>query len=112
MPASAWAGAKLDPAQFPRRRIALIGHACSPVLGSEPGFVWNWASRLCKVHDVTVFAHPVFRDHVEAELAARPLENLRFVWVQLEGPGTRGTTTRARAGCGCTTTCGSASSSK
>ena len=67
-----------------RRRVALIGHACSPIMGSEPGFTWNWAAHLSDRHDVTVFAHPVFRDAVEAELQQRPREHLRFVWVTLD----------------------------
>jgi glycosyltransferase involved in cell wall biosynthesis len=79
--------AVVEPPSFkagPRRRIALIGHACSPVMGSEPGFTWNWAVNLSERHDVTVFAHPVFRDAVEAELRERPRESLRFVWVTLD----------------------------
>jgi glycosyltransferase involved in cell wall biosynthesis len=68
----------------PRRRVALIGHACSPIMGSEPGFTWNWAANLSDQHDVTVFAHPVFRDAVEGELRERPREHLRFVWITLD----------------------------
>src|SRR5437660_2885647 len=67
-----------------RRRVALIGHPCSPILGSEPGFTWNWATRLSAYHDVTVYANPLYRAHVDAELAVRPRENLRIVWVELD----------------------------
>lgn len=41
--------------------ILLIGHACSPGLGSEPGFTWNWAQQLSIHHPVWVVAHPQFR---------------------------------------------------
>jgi glycosyltransferase involved in cell wall biosynthesis len=74
-----------SPRSAVRRRIALIGHACSPIMGSEPGFTWNWATHLSALHEVTVFAHPVFRDAVDAELRERPRENLRFVWITLDG---------------------------
>jgi glycosyltransferase involved in cell wall biosynthesis len=62
-------------------RIALIGHACSPNLGSEPGITWNWAASLAKLHDVTLFTHPQYRDAVDAELARRPIERLRVEWI-------------------------------
>src|SRR5260221_63244 len=78
-------------------RIALVGHACSPVRGSEPGVTWNWAAELSSQHDVTLFTHPFFRDEVEAELQRNPRERLKLEWVTLEGgfdpwkpPGERG----------------------
>ncbi len=62
-------------------RIALVGHACSPILGSEPGITWNWAASLAKLHDVTLFAHPQYRAAVDAELAQRPIERLKLEWI-------------------------------
>lgn len=64
-------------------RIALIGHVCSPYLGSEPGVTWNWAVHLAKLHDVTLLTHPNFRADVEQELAKSPLPNLKIQWVTL-----------------------------
>lgn len=63
-------------------RIALIGHACSPILGSEPGITWNWAASLARLHDVTLFAHPQYREAVDAELAQRPIDRLKLHWVE------------------------------
>lgn len=68
----------------PRRRIAIVGHACSPYLGSEPGFTWKWSTHLARHHDVVCFCHPERRDDIEAELAARPIPNLRFVYVAVD----------------------------
>jgi glycosyltransferase involved in cell wall biosynthesis len=68
----------------PRLRVALVGHACSPVLGSEPGLTWNWGKHLAADHDVTVFCHPQYRADTDAYLAANPVDNLRFVWVDTD----------------------------
>ncbi len=65
-------------------RIAVIGHACSPRLGSEPGFTWKWATNLARHCQVTCFCHPEHRDDIETELAAHPVESLRFVFVNLD----------------------------
>jgi glycosyltransferase involved in cell wall biosynthesis len=67
-------------------RIALVGHACSPILGSEPGITWNWAASLARLHDVTLFAHPQYRAAVDAELAQRPIERLKLHWVETNSP--------------------------
>lgn len=64
-------------------RVALVGHACSPLRGSEPGVTWNWAAQLSRFHDVTLFAFPENRDDVEAELRERPRERLKIEWVTL-----------------------------
>ena len=62
-------------------KILILGHACGPNLGSEPGFTWNWAWHLSGVHQVWVITHPERRTEVEAYLAVHPRPNLRFVWV-------------------------------
>lgn len=64
-------------------RILLVGHACSPWYGSEPGLTWNWAWHLAAHHDVWVIAHPERRANVERYLAARPNPRLHFVWLTL-----------------------------
>lgn len=64
-------------------KVLLVGHACSPGLGSEPGFTWNWAWFLSVYHQVWVLAHPHYRDNVERSLREHPNTNLHFVWVTL-----------------------------
>ena len=61
----------------------LVGHICSPELGSEPGFIWNWAWHLSERHDVWVVAHPLCRAAVETAMARHRDRALRFVWVEL-----------------------------
>lgn len=61
-------------------KILIVGHACSPELGSEPGFTWNWAWYLSRTHQVWVIAHPEYKDRVDRFLAAQPNERLRFIW--------------------------------
>jgi glycosyltransferase involved in cell wall biosynthesis len=67
-------------------KVLLIGHACGPGLGSEPGFTWNWAQFLSVKHRVWVVAYPEHRASVEAHLAQNPNTNLRFVWVTSSHP--------------------------
>ena len=66
-----------------RLRVLLVGHICSPDLGSEPGFIWNWAWHLSDRHDVWVIAHPLCRATVESAMAQHRDRALRFVWVGL-----------------------------
>ncbi|MGH7176694.1 MAG: glycosyltransferase, partial [Tepidisphaeraceae bacterium] len=64
-------------------RIMLIGHACGPGLGSEPGTTWNLAWQLARRHDVWVLAHPKYRDKTDKYLTAYPNPNLHMVYVTL-----------------------------
>jgi glycosyltransferase involved in cell wall biosynthesis len=64
-----------------RKHILIVGHPCSPVRGSEPGFTWNWAWHLSEFFDIHVLCHPVFRDEVETYLAQWPNSRLSFTWV-------------------------------
>jgi exopolysaccharide biosynthesis WecB/TagA/CpsF family protein len=64
-------------------KILLIGHACSPRLGSEASFAWNWAWQLSRIHQVWAIAHPYDRDCIEMLLANHPRPNLRFEWVDV-----------------------------
>src|SRR5688500_18154357 len=67
----------------PRRplKVLLVGHACGPGLGSEPGNTWNWAWFLSAYHQVWVLTCPHSRDNVERFLREHPNTNLQFVWV-------------------------------
>jgi exopolysaccharide biosynthesis WecB/TagA/CpsF family protein len=64
-------------------RVLIIGHACSPRLGSEPGFTWNWAFHLSRFHQVWVLAHPHDRCLVEQLLDNHQNKNLRFHWLNV-----------------------------
>ncbi len=66
--------------------IALIGHACSPALGSEPGLTWNWAKYLSFKHRVSVFTHPQYRQDIDAELQRLESDSLRVVYVDVQNP--------------------------
>jgi glycosyltransferase involved in cell wall biosynthesis len=63
-------------------KVLLVCHAFAPGRGSEPGFSWNWATRLSAEHDIWVLAHPEFRPDVEAHLASHPNPRLHVVWLQ------------------------------
>ena len=65
-------------------KVLLIGHACGPDMGSEPGFTWNWAQHLSAHNDVQVITHPQFRTKVEAYLSQHSNPRLQFVWVDVE----------------------------
>ena len=66
-------------------RVLLIGHACSPRAGSEPGMTWNFVWQLSLLHEVCVLSYPHDRDGVEKFLSRHPNQNLSFVWVDLPG---------------------------
>ena len=66
-------------------KILIVGHACSPRVGSEPSFTWNWAWQLSLVHEVFVLAYPHDRDSVEKFLSQHPNKNIAFFWVDLPG---------------------------
>jgi glycosyltransferase involved in cell wall biosynthesis len=62
-------------------KILIVGHACAPGLGSEPGSTWNWAWNMSRTHQVWVIAHPEFKDRVDSFLASNPNDRIQFVWV-------------------------------
>ena len=64
-------------------KILLVGHACSPNRGSEPGLTWQFAWHLSPAHEVWVMTDPRFKPDVERYLELRPNGNLHFVWVGL-----------------------------
>ena len=61
-------------------KILIVGHACGPGLGSEPGFTWNWAWHLSRTNEVWVIAHPEYKDRIDRFLAHQPNERLHFIW--------------------------------
>lgn len=65
-------------------KILIVGHACAPGLGSEPGSTWNWAWQMSRTHQVWVIAHPEYKDRVDSFLASHPNERLQFVWVVIK----------------------------
>jgi glycosyltransferase involved in cell wall biosynthesis len=64
--------------------VLLIGHACGPGMGSEPGFTWNWAQFLSRNHQVWVLCHPQYRSKIDEFMLANRNPKLQFVWVTPE----------------------------
>jgi glycosyltransferase involved in cell wall biosynthesis len=62
-------------------KLVIVGHACSPLLGSEPGNTWNWAWHLSARHSVWVITHPQYRADIENFMACRPGRDIHFVWI-------------------------------
>jgi hypothetical protein len=67
-------------------RVLLVGHACAPNVGSEPGLTWNWAWHLAEHHEVSVVAHPYWRAAVEAGARRHGHRAPRMIWVDLPKP--------------------------
>jgi glycosyltransferase involved in cell wall biosynthesis len=66
-----------------RLKVLLVGHACSPYLGSEPGFTWNWALHLSAHHRICVLTHPHYRHHIENYQRENPGLDVQFEWLNL-----------------------------
>src|SRR6185503_3514092 len=62
--------------------ILLVGHACAPNRGSEPGLTWQLAWHLSRRHDVWVMTNARFREVIEQQLKATPNDKLHFVWIK------------------------------
>lgn len=63
-------------------RVLLVGHACSPVRGSEPGNTWNFAWGLATAGvDVWLLSFPEFEREVDDFLARTPNPRLRIHYV-------------------------------
>jgi hypothetical protein len=62
-------------------KILIVGHACAPGLGSEPGSTWNWAWNMSRTHQVWVIAYPEYKDIVDSFLATHPNDRIQFIWV-------------------------------
>ena len=66
-----------------RLRVLLSAYACEPGKGSEAGNGWNWARELSRYEDVWVLTRANNREVIENELAAHPLPNAHFVYLDL-----------------------------
>src|SRR4051794_4747102 len=64
-------------------RILLIGHACGPGVGSEPGTAWNLAWELSARHEVWVITHPMRGADIDKYLAEHPRPSLHIVYLNL-----------------------------
>jgi glycosyltransferase involved in cell wall biosynthesis len=64
-------------------KILIVGHACCPGRGSEPGITWNTAWHLAEQHQVWVITHPQTQRETDEYLAKNPRPNLRMVYVNL-----------------------------
>jgi len=62
-------------------KILLVGHACAPDRGSEPGLTWQFAWHLSQRHDVWVMTNARFKEPIEQQLALTPNHKLHFIWV-------------------------------
>jgi glycosyltransferase involved in cell wall biosynthesis len=69
----------------PRRRLRILlsAYACEPGKGSEPGNGWNWAKELSRYEDVWVLTRANNRPSIESAVAAHPLPNAHFVYLDL-----------------------------
>src|SRR3954449_8741018 len=66
-----------------RLNVLMIGHTCSPLRGSEPGGVWNWAAHMAEFHRVSLICHPQYRqEYEEMPIAKRP-RDLEIHWTTL-----------------------------
>jgi glycosyltransferase involved in cell wall biosynthesis len=63
-------------------KILLVGHACRPNHGSEPGLTWQIAWHLSRFHEVWVMATAGSKESVEQQLALTPNRKLHFIWIQ------------------------------
>lgn len=64
-------------------KILMSAYACEPGKGSEPAVGWNWAKQAARVHEVWVLTRANNRAAIDAELAARPVPNLHFIYHDL-----------------------------
>ena len=63
--------------------VLIIGFACSPRMGGEPGNAWSWAWQLSRYHRVWILVHPHDREGIEQFLASHPNPSLNTLWVGL-----------------------------
>jgi glycosyltransferase involved in cell wall biosynthesis len=65
-------------------KILLVGHACGPGLGSEPGKTWEFAWGLSADHEVWLITHPEHRAKVEETLARTQRAGLHVIFVNVK----------------------------
>jgi hypothetical protein len=67
-----------------RLNVLLSAYACEPNRGSEPGVGWEWATRLSKIHNVTVLTRRNNRRLIEDKLASSErFDGLQFIYLDL-----------------------------
>ncbi len=65
-------------------KVLISAYSCEPGRGSERGVGWNVACEVAKHHQVWVLTRPdESKEAIEAELAAHPNPNLKFVYFTL-----------------------------
>lgn len=76
--------AKADHRRATPFRVLLSSYACRPDAGSEVGIGWNWVMSLAEAGcELDVFTAARNREANEAFLAANPMPNLRFHFVDV-----------------------------
>ena len=64
-------------------KVLISAYACEPEKGSEPGVGWNLGRAMAARHHVWVLTRANNRPAIEAELAEKPVPNLRFLYYDL-----------------------------
>jgi len=64
-------------------RVLVSAYACEPGKGSEPGVGWNWVCQIAKFHDVWVITRANNIQPIKAELARKPMPNVRWIFFDL-----------------------------
>src|SRR5436190_12406976 len=63
-------------------KVLLVGHACAPNRGSEPGLTWQFAWHLSRRHEVWVMTNARNREAIERQLESTPNTKLHFIWIK------------------------------
>jgi glycosyltransferase involved in cell wall biosynthesis len=62
-------------------KVLISAYACEPNKGSEPGAGWNWSLAAARDNEVWVLTRANNRAPIAAELAARPVPSLHFIYI-------------------------------
>lgn len=68
---------------MPPLKVLVSAYACEPQKGSEPGSGWQWVRQIAKFNEAWVLTRRNNRAAIEAALAAEPLPNVHFVYLDL-----------------------------
>lgn len=63
--------------------VLISAFACEPGKGSDAGVGWNWALQAAKSHEVWVLTNETNREAIEHHLAAHPVPNLHFIYLDV-----------------------------
>ena len=64
-------------------RILISAYSCEPGKGSEPGVGWNNVKQAARFHEVWVMTRSNNRALIEEALAAEPMPNVRWIYLDL-----------------------------